>query len=145
MSEKDVVRFESWASDSAATLIAERSMKFAACDCAFNKLSTSSRNSVSSLLASMTNASRLSGGWASAWSNKASTFFQRSGSIGLIGGKLAIEPGFRFVPLAHNSDRRDLHHFRCLFYTESAEETQLHNLTLSFVDRSETFQSFIEC
>src|ERR1043165_2796118 len=142
MSEKDVVRFESWASDSAATLIAERSMKFAACDCAFNKLSTSSRNSASSLLTSTTNASRLSGGWASAWSSNASTFFQRSGSISLIGGKLAIEPGFRFIPFAHDRDGRNLHHFRCLFDTQSAEETQLHNLTLAFVDRSETFQSF---
>src|ERR1041384_195116 len=122
MSEKDVVRLESWASDSAATLIAERSMKFAAWDWAFNKLSTSSRNSALSLLASRTNASRRSGGWASAWSSNASTLFQRSGSIGLIGGKLAIEPGFCFIPLAHDRDGRDLHHFRCFFDTQSAEK-----------------------
>src|SRR6185503_3080001 len=144
MSEKEVVRFVSSASRAAATFIAERSMKFDACCCAFKRLRTSSRNSALSFAASETKASRLSSGWANASSNNASTFFQRSGSIELIRGELAIKPRFGFVPFAHYGDGCDFHDFRGFVNTQASEEAQLDNSTLPFVEFGKTLQRIVE-
>src|SRR6185369_3444229 len=128
----------SCASAWAATFIAERSMKFAACDWAFSRLNTSSRKTGLSCDAAATNASRASGGCSSACSSSASTCFHSSRSI-LVIAEFAIEPRLGFVPLAYDSDGRHLHDFRSFLDTKSAKETQLDDATLAFINRGEVF------
>src|SRR6185369_11188477 len=119
-------------------------MKPDACLSALRRLKTSSRSTALSLAASATNASRLSGGWASAWSSNASTFFQSSGCMDLTTGKLAIEPGLCLVPFANDGDRRKFQNFGSLINTQTSKEAQLNNPALAFVDLCQTLQSLIK-
>src|ERR1044072_9578866 len=62
----------------------------------------------------------------------------------LVIAEFSIEPGFGFVPLAYDSDRRHAHDFRGFVDAQSATETQLDDATLAFVHRRESFQGFIK-
>src|SRR5712692_1205795 len=61
-----------------------------------------------------------------------------------LGSHFSSQPGFRESPIAHDRARRDLQNFGCLINAQPTKETQLNNLTLSLVNRSQVLQRFIE-
>src|SRR5215212_57863 len=124
--------------------MAERSINREDCDCALRRLNTSSRRRAFPAAARATKSSRSPSGTSRAASSRASTCFQSSGFMVSGGAQFPVEPGLGLAPLTHHGDGRDAQHLGGLFDGQPAEETQLHDPTLTLVNTRKVIQRLVQ-